>query len=80
LRKCHSQITFSAEAIFRQSGRVDRHLNWEGTNPSALFVGNDTFQVSVIRDAPKKKRKKNPSLLSVVYLNMVQEFAMPILE
>jgi len=54
---CHSQITFSAEAIFRQSGRVDRHLNWESTNPSDLFVGNHTIKLSVIRDAPKKEKK-----------------------
>jgi DNA-binding LacI/PurR family transcriptional regulator len=79
LRKCHNQIIFSAESIFHQAGRVDRDLNWDSTNPSALFVGNDTLQVSVIRDAPPQK-KKIPSLLSVVYLNVLQEFAMQILE
>ena len=55
---------FSAENNFRQSGRVDRHLHWQNTNPSALFVGNDTLQASVIRDAPKKKI---PVLLTVLY-------------
>jgi len=76
LWKCHNQIIFSAENNFRQSGRVNRHLHWKNTNPLALFVGNDTLQVSVIRYAPKNI--SGPSYCFVP--NMLQEFAMPTLE